>query len=139
MNILLAIDGSECSEAAILKVLQTAPKDAQIRIITVIEPFPVVESWAYAVNWPVVLEGQRKEAAAFVAEAAKTFRDRNFAVSTIIEEGNAKPVIVDTAAKWPADLVVLGSHGRRGLPRFLLGSVSEGVVRHAPCSVLVVR
>lgn len=139
MNILLAIDGSGCSDVAIRKVLQTAPKDAQIRIINVIEPFPVVESWAYAVNWQEVLEGQRKEAAALLAEAAKTFRDANFAVSTSIEEGNAKPVIVDIAAKWPADLVVLGSHGRRGLPRFLLGSVSEGVARHAPCSVLIVR
>jgi len=56
-----------------------------------------------------------------------------------MEEGNQKSVIVDLAAKWPADLVVIGSHGRRGVERFLLGSVSEAVVRHAPCSVQVVR
>jgi nucleotide-binding universal stress UspA family protein len=48
-------------------------------------------------------------------------------------------VILDTAAKWHADLIVIGSHGRKGLDRFLLGSVSEAVARHAPCSVQIVR
>jgi nucleotide-binding universal stress UspA family protein len=48
-------------------------------------------------------------------------------------------VILDTAKKWGADLIVLGSHGRRGLDRFLLGSVSEAVAIHAACSVQVVR
>jgi nucleotide-binding universal stress UspA family protein len=105
----------------------------------VIEPLPVVESWAYAVDWQKLLEDQRKEAEALVADAAKSLRDAGFAVTTAIEEGSAKSILVDTAGKWPADLVVLGSHGRKGLSRFLLGSVSEGVSRHAPCSVLIVR
>jgi nucleotide-binding universal stress UspA family protein len=43
------------------------------------------------------------------------------------------------AAEWPADTIVLGSHGRKGLERLLLGSVSYNLVRHAPCSVEVVR
>jgi nucleotide-binding universal stress UspA family protein len=47
--------------------------------------------------------------------------------------------IIDHAAEWHADLIVAGSHGWEGLNRFLLGSVSESVVRHAPCSVEVVR
>jgi nucleotide-binding universal stress UspA family protein len=47
--------------------------------------------------------------------------------------------IVDRAAEWHADLIVLGSHGRHGLDRFLIGSVSEYVARHAPCSVEIVR
>jgi nucleotide-binding universal stress UspA family protein len=48
-------------------------------------------------------------------------------------------VILDDAEKWPADLIVLGSHGLKGLNRFLLGSVSDAVSRHAACSVQVVR
>ena len=139
MNILIAVDGSECSEAAIQNVIQTQLTNAKIQILHVIEPLPVVESWAYAVDWQPVLEGQRKEAEALVAEAAHKLRDANFTVTTAIEDGNAKSTIVDAAAKWPADMVVLGSHGRKGLDRFLLGSVSEGVARHAPCSVLIVR
>ena len=47
--------------------------------------------------------------------------------------------IVEAARDWPADLVVIGSHGRDGVGRILLGSVAEGVARHAPCPVLVVR
>ncbi len=51
----------------------------------------------------------------------------------------AKDAIIDTAQDWRADLIVVGSHGRRGLSRFLLGSVSQAVVAHAPCSVAVIR
>lgn len=46
---------------------------------------------------------------------------------------------VNAAKEWPADLIVIGSHGRGGVKRALLGSVAEGVMRHAPCPVLVVR
>jgi nucleotide-binding universal stress UspA family protein len=139
MKILIAVDGSETSEAAIREVVQTRPRDAQIQVMHVIEPLPVVESWAYAVDWQNILQDQRKEAEAFVMQDAAALRDAGFAVTTAIEEGVAKSIIVETAGKWPADLVVVGSHGRKGLARFLLGSVSEGVARHAPCSVLIVR
>jgi len=53
--------------------------------------------------------------------------------------GKPASEIVKTATEWPADVIVIGSHGRHGLERALLGSVAEGVMRHAPCSVLVVR
>jgi nucleotide-binding universal stress UspA family protein len=139
MNILIAVDGSEFSDAAMREVIQTQPRDAQVRIMHVLEPFPVVESWAYAVDWQKILEDQRKEAESFVAQAAKKLADAGFAVTTAIEDGIAKSILVDTACRWPADLVVVGSHGRKGLARFLLGSVSEGVARYAPCSVLIVR
>jgi nucleotide-binding universal stress UspA family protein len=56
-----------------------------------------------------------------------------------IEAGNPAEAIVRAAKEWPADLVVIGSHGRGGLKRALVGSVAEGVMRHAPCPVLVVR
>lgn len=139
MNILVAVDGSEFSDAAVQNLIRTRPADAQVRVLHVIEPFPVVESWVYTPDWNKMLDEQRKDAEAFVAEAAQTLRDAKFTVTTSIESGNAQSVIIDTAAKWPADLIVMGSHGRRGLERFLMGSVSAGVARHAPCSVLIVR
>jgi nucleotide-binding universal stress UspA family protein len=60
-------------------------------------------------------------------------------VATDIEWGDPKSKIIDAAAAWPADLIVLGSHGRTGLDRFLMGSVSDAVMRHAHCSVELVR
>jgi nucleotide-binding universal stress UspA family protein len=56
-----------------------------------------------------------------------------------IEAGNPAEEIVKTAKNWPADLIVIGSHGRTGMRRALLGSVAEAVMRGAPCPVLVVR
>lgn len=54
-------------------------------------------------------------------------------------EGHPAAEIVAAARQWPADLLVIGSHGRHGVRRALLGSVAEGVMRHASCPVLVVR
>jgi len=60
-------------------------------------------------------------------------------VDTVVEWGNPKSKIIDAAAQWHADLIVLGSHGRTGLDRFLTGSVVDTVMRHAHCSVELVR
>jgi nucleotide-binding universal stress UspA family protein len=56
-----------------------------------------------------------------------------------VENGDAKSKILEAAKNWRADLIVLGSHGRKGLEHFLMGSVSEAVARHAGCSVEIVR
>jgi universal stress protein A len=56
-----------------------------------------------------------------------------------IRVGRPAHEIIAAAREWQADLIVIASHGRRGVPRLLLGSVAEEVVRHAPCPVLVVR
>jgi nucleotide-binding universal stress UspA family protein len=55
-----------------------------------------------------------------------------------LHEGTAWKEIIRSAREWPADVIVVGTHGRSGLRRFLLGSIAEGVVRHAPCPVMVV-
>jgi nucleotide-binding universal stress UspA family protein len=74
-----------------------------------------------------------------VEQAAQLLRAKGLNVSTVGEEGDPKTRIIDHAAEWHADLIVLGSHGRKGFDRFLLGSVSEAVARHASCSVEIVR
>ena len=56
-----------------------------------------------------------------------------------VQTGIPAPTIVKKAKEWPADLIVIASHGRSGVPRALLGSVAEEVIRNAPCPVLVVR
>ena len=70
------------------------------------------------------------------------FRERlSLAPSTLefVEAGTPATVIARAAKDWPADLIVIGSHGRSGMRRALLGSVAEGVMRNATCPVLVVR
>jgi nucleotide-binding universal stress UspA family protein len=56
-----------------------------------------------------------------------------------VRVGTPATEVVHAAAEWPADVIVIGSHGRRGVTRALLGSVAEAVMRQAPCPVLVVR
>lgn len=65
--------------------------------------------------------------------------EAGFKVSTSVATGDAKAVILDEATQWRADLIVVGSHGRTRLERFLLGSVSEAIARHTSCSVEIVR
>jgi len=70
------------------------------------------------------------------------YRDRlSLHPSTLefVEPGPPAATIARAAKEWPADLIVIGSHGRSGMRRALLGSVAEGVMRNAPCPVLVVR
>ena len=143
MKILLAIDDSKFSEAAIQALIaQAPPKGSEVRVLHVIEPLPAIyggAEWGYVMDWQAVTREQRKQAEALMARAAQTLRAAGFQITTAIEEGAPKAVILDTAAKWPADLIMLGSHGRRALDRFLLGSVSEAVARHSTCSVQIVR
>jgi nucleotide-binding universal stress UspA family protein len=81
----------------------------------------------------------RTQCEAAIDSASKTLTGAGLAASTSVLAGNAKWTIIDEAKEWNADLVVLGSHGRRGLTRVLLGSVSEAVAMNAPCSVEVIR
>jgi nucleotide-binding universal stress UspA family protein len=143
MKILMAIDDSKSSEEATQALIaQAQPKATEVRVLHVIEPLPIAYSggeWGYSVDWQKVTQEQRKQAEALVTETADKLRGAGFTVTAAVEEGTAKSVIIDSATKWPADLILVGSHGRKGLDRFLLGSVSAAVARHAPCSVQIVR
>jgi nucleotide-binding universal stress UspA family protein len=80
-----------------------------------------------------------KQARDLVERVAGNLRKAGFKTSQLLEEGDPKTVILDQAAAWPADLIVLGSHGLKGLNRFVIGSVSAAVSQHAKCSVEIVR
>jgi nucleotide-binding universal stress UspA family protein len=143
MKILLAVDDSKFSQAATEALIaQAKTQGAEVRVLHVIEPIPAYpegEAWGYGTESVPVSQEERKEAEVFVARTSQTLRDAGFSVTTAIEVGNPKEVIIDSAAKWPADLILIGSHGRKALERFFMGSVSEAVARHAHCSVEIVR
>jgi len=143
MKILLAIDDSKYAEVAIRQIIaQAGSQGAEVRVLHVIEPVPIFpdgQSWGYDLEFGNVRKEQEKQGEELVSRAAKTLRDAGYKVTTAVECGFPKVVILDQAAEWHADLIVVGSHGRKGLDHFLMGSVSEAVARHAPCSVEIVR
>lgn len=144
MKILVATDGSKFSEAAIREVAcRIKPKDAEVTILQAVEPLvfstPPQMAPGYAPEMTEQREERLKEAKASVAAAIKVVQAAGFAVSTRVVEADPRTAILDVAAESETDLIVVGSHGRRGLKKFLLGSVAESVARHASCSVLIVR
>jgi nucleotide-binding universal stress UspA family protein len=143
MKVLVAIDDSKCSEAVIeAMVTKFRLQDPEIRVLQVVEfvrNSPEAREWGFLVDLSKVFDAQHKKAEEIVKRVALNIRESGLKASTCVREGDPKTQILDVAAEWKADLIVLGSHGRKGMDRFLLGSVSEGVARHALCSVLIVR
>lgn len=146
MKILLAIDGSLFSDAAVGDVAAKPwPAGSEVRVISVVEPplLPTVETWVPPDDYLESLERAGEDQANSVIKTAvdriqKSQGDR-IRVSTEIVRGHPKHAIIDAAEVWDADLIVVGSHGYRGLTKLWLGSVSQAVASHAKCSVEIVR
>jgi nucleotide-binding universal stress UspA family protein len=144
MKILLATDGSTFSEAAArLLALRFRTEDAEVLVLQVVEPLvfsvPPQMASGYAPEMAVRLQEQLKRAKDSVARTVEALRATGFKADSRVVEKEIRTGILDVATEWPANLIVLGSHGQKGLRKFLLGSVAEFVARHATCSVLVVR
>ena len=143
MKIVLAIDGSKFSEAAAQAVItQRRPDSTEIQVLHVVEPPSLLvarEMGGYDRALDAVWEQETKQAQALVTKVADELRSKGLKVTTTVEQGDPKSKIIDAASKWHADLIVVGSHGHKGLEHFLLGSVSDAVARHAGCSVEIVR
>jgi len=146
MRILLAIDDSKFSEAALqLMMAQSRTQGTQVRVVHVVEPLEIIfpeGKWELKMSRDLEEVRKRKlqQAQQLVTATAEALRSKGFeTVDTAVREGDVRAEIIDAAAEWRADLIVIGSHGRKGMDRFLLGSVSEFVARHARCSVEIVR
>jgi len=96
-------------------------------------------SAGYAPEQDEIMKEESARAKEDVQQVGQRLRAAHFDVETRVAQGEARIGILDVAAQWRPDLILLGSHGRRGLRRFLLGSVAEFVSRHADCSVEIVR
>jgi nucleotide-binding universal stress UspA family protein len=100
---------------------------------------PATEFVPAALTPQEIWQQQEKDAQQIADTAAERLRPSGLSVDKAVRQGDPRTVIVDEAAEWGADLIVVGSHGHTGLTRLLLGSVAQSVVAHAPCSVEVVR
>jgi nucleotide-binding universal stress UspA family protein len=135
-KVLLVVDDSKFSDAAAQAVVrQIRPEHAEVCILNVVDlPLPIPTSYAEAFREESLNHGK-----ALVRRLEQKLSKAGFKVEGVIEEGDPRSAIVDYAKKWGANIIFAGSHGRKGLDRLLMGSVSEFVVRHAHCSVEIVR
>lgn len=139
-TILVATDFSEHADHALEYAAELAARlDATIQLVHVITiPAMGVPEMGVAYK-TLTIESVTKHAQAELDSRAARYRDRVTLAPVRVEVGDAREVIDSVAEQISADLIVMGTHGRRGIRRVLLGSVAESVVRSAPCPVLTVR
>jgi len=142
MRILLAVDGSEASDAAIDEVRQRPwPKGSTVRVLSVVQQYmPSAPDVVLAsMTFEEIRARLSEEAEQLTRAAAERVAAPSIMVETDVRQGDPRTAILDAADEWKADLIVVGSHGRTGLQRLVMGSVAQSVVAHARCSVEVVR
>lgn len=146
MRILLATDGSDFSNRAVEACcdLILNPYETKLMIVAAYEPpvamaaEPFAMSAGYYQDLAEIVKTKADEAA---KQATASIRRRfpTLPVEITVDIGRPQEVIIETAEQWDADLIVVGSHGYGFWGRAMLGSVSDAVVHHAACSVLIVR
>jgi nucleotide-binding universal stress UspA family protein len=145
MNVVIGYDGSSYADAAI-DDLQWAglPPDAQAIVLTAVQwPLQAPRSWGMVeTGFPQELTEHVKEAEQLAERGRYRLQNlfRSWKIhSAAAPAGHAADGILEKAKAWPANLIVVGTHGRSALRRVVLGSVSHKLVNEAPCSVRVVR
>ena len=144
-RILVPIDGSPTSMQGLTEAIRlAADQRARLDVLYVVDELIVVQSLdAFGVpNTGDLIEGLRQAGKEALAEAEALTRRHRVKADLRMLDSRAQrvcDVIVGEAKKWRADLIVMGTHGRRGVTRVLLGSDAEGVLRNTPVPVLLVR
>ena len=140
MKVLMGIDDSKyAAEIARAFVAQFRPQHTDVLVLHVLQPLGLVAPPEMAMGYAPELADLKQPAHELVERIADQLHAAGFKAETAVEVGDVRERILDSASEWRADLIVLGSHGKRGLQRFLLCSVAEFVARHARCSVHIIR
>lgn len=144
LKVLLATDGSDCSKAAARSLAERPwPAGTAFRILSVVEPSaPLFRPPYFSPEMMEELRGKDMRRAQESVSSAETIlcgAGIEASSTVAVPAATPKELILSEAAEWGADLIVVGSHGRRGVNRLLLGSVSEAVALHAQCSVEIIR
>jgi nucleotide-binding universal stress UspA family protein len=133
--IFLNTDGSKYSEAATESAINFAKSyGGELMVLSVVE---VTEE--FLARAPGMVEDMVKKAKGFVEDVKKKAEGSNIKTTPFVREGEAYRVITNLARENKVNIIVLGSHGRTGLRRLLMGSVTAKVIGHSPCPVLVVK
>ncbi|MGA2707702.1 MAG: universal stress protein [Steroidobacteraceae bacterium] len=142
-KILVPVDGSETSLLGLGEAIRLAKdQKATLRLLHVVHDFLVAGGHGAAVYTSQLRMDLRERGEKILKEAADIARQQGVEVETKLVEtpgGSVGPLIVEHAEQWSADLMVLGTHGRRGIRRLVMGSDAEYVLRTTPVPVLLVR
>jgi nucleotide-binding universal stress UspA family protein len=144
-NIMLALDGSAVSDALVDEVIKlTKGQEVNVHIVHVVD-----ESFVYyggpAFDYISLLAACREEGQALLDKAAErvvsqsSLRPEVSLLELKPTQGRVAEIIIEAAKKWPADLLMIGTHGRRGFNHLFLGSVAENIIRIATTPVLLLR
>jgi len=134
-NIVLAYDGSTFSNKALQEALRLAKcSGGSLLILSIVDITDEFESEA-----PGLTDKMTEKLLKMAQKALGKAVTAKVKAKAEVHVGDAYEMIVDIAKKKKADVIVMGSHGRTGLTRLLMGSVTSRVIGHAPCSVLVVK
>lgn len=143
-HILVAVDGSDISKSAFEEAVKLSKAfDADLRILSVVDEYPGYAE-GIAIDLNVYKKSLREYGQAILNQMEEQAKQAGLDVDTRLVETDMHPdkipeKIVDEADAWKADLIVIGTHGRRGVNRLLMGSVAESVARLANAPVLLVR
>jgi nucleotide-binding universal stress UspA family protein len=134
-KIVLATDGSRFSTAAAERAITLAKSyGGELKVISIVD----VPTEFYA-EAPQAVEDMVKKATGYVNDVKKQATEAGVKTETFVAEAEAYEAIINLAKEQNAEMIVMGSHGRTGLKRLLMGSVTEKVISHAPCPVLVIK
>ena len=140
MKILIAVDASSHSERAMEFVTRMRwPAGSRVIVVSAVQSAPAPAAAPLGSVAADFVEERRHDLEELVSRAEVTLRDAGFPTEGRLLAGDPRQVLVEVAERERADLLVVGSRGRTGISRLMLGSVSSHVVAHAPCSVLVVK
>ena len=142
-RILVPTDGSETATAGLREAIKLAKEaGAQIRIIHVVDELIAASPLMYGGVYQQLLDQLRANGESIIANARALADKAGIAVDAKLIEvlgTHAGEHIVEAAKEWPADLIVCGTHGRRGVGRIVMGSDAEYIVRRSPVPILLVR
>ena len=143
-KILVALDGSNTANLALKEAITLAKENgAKVRGISVVDSYHVAPEVEF-ITAEEMINSLQNEAKVILAKAQKKFDSSNIKADTKLLETNVlntriAEVIAKEAKNWPADLIIVGTHGRKGFSHFFLGSVAESIVRVATKPVLLIR
>lgn len=142
-KILVPIDGSDTSKRGFTEACRLAKEQgARLRCLFVVDEHYLTANYMGFMYLPDLIDKLRDNGKEILDEAAEQARKSGVQVESVMRESAERRVsflILDEAKTWPADLIVMGTHGRRGLSHLALGSDAESVVRNSAVPVLLVR
>jgi nucleotide-binding universal stress UspA family protein len=142
-RILVPTDGSETANAGLREACKLAKdQQAHLRVVHVVDEILAVSPELYGSMYDRIVENLRQAGTEVLAHAEALAHKHGLAVEKQLVEAMGRQVgelVIKVAEDWRPDLIVCGTHGRRGLRRIVMGSDAEYIVRHSPVPVLLIR